>query len=294
VSSIVKDYGRLEDKKALLDPNLAAVFVQMLFDSGVQSGDTVAVAISGSLPGANLALFSALEELDIRAVIISSLISSMWGASDPDFTWLDMEQICFREGIFKNHSAAATLGGGSDKGKGITKKGRKLLRDSAKRNEILLIEEKTLSGNIAKRVEFFEEFLSLQDYSLFINIGSGAASTGDNPLKPENGITKKIPVELITKQKIKGLIAQFSESGVPIINLMLPRAQRLESFGQYELDTDGAFQIGEGNIYRRYDTKKAWISLILLSGIIAYLGYNGRRKLELAIVEGHRICKDEN
>ncbi|MBL7052270.1 MAG: poly-gamma-glutamate system protein [Candidatus Marinimicrobia bacterium] len=292
-SAIIKDFGRLEDKKALLDPNLAAVFVQMLFDAGVQSGETVAVAVSGSLPGANLALYAALEELNISAVIISSLISSMWGAGYPDFTWLDMEQVCFREEIFKNRSVAATLGGGSDKGKGITKKGRKQLRTAAKRSKIMLIEEKTLSGNITKRLEKFEEFSPLQDYPLFINIGSGAASTGDDPLKLENGITKKIPIERITKQKIKGVIARFSESGVPIVNLMLPKAKRLESFGKYEFDTETAFKIGEGNIYRRYDTKKAWISLILLSGIIAYLGYNGRRKLELAIVEGHRIRKDD-
>ena len=36
----------------------------------------------------------------VFAILISSIGSSRWGATDPDFTWLDMEEILFNNGLY--------------------------------------------------------------------------------------------------------------------------------------------------------------------------------------------------
>ena len=58
----VTNTGSLEAKRTTLNPNWAAVVVQLLFDAGVERGGTIAIGVSGSFPALNLAAFSAAFE----------------------------------------------------------------------------------------------------------------------------------------------------------------------------------------------------------------------------------------
>ena len=49
--------------------------------------------IVGSFPALNVSLLAACEQMQLRALPITSVGSSMWGANDPAFTWLDMEKL---------------------------------------------------------------------------------------------------------------------------------------------------------------------------------------------------------
>ena len=106
--------GNLEDKQATLKPNFAAFMVDKLISAGVQNGDTIAVCLTGSNPGANIALYSAINSLDIIPVIITSVSSSTWGATDPSFTWLDMETVLNKNDVFNYKTISASLGGKGD------------------------------------------------------------------------------------------------------------------------------------------------------------------------------------
>ncbi len=113
-SPITTDEGRIEDKITVLNPNFAAAVVDMLAQTGAASGDTVAVLLTGSMPGANLAVYAAVKALNLHPVVITSVGSSWWGANSPDFTWLDMETILEQASIFKFRSTAASIGGADD------------------------------------------------------------------------------------------------------------------------------------------------------------------------------------
>ena len=40
--------------------------------------------------------------------------ASMWGATEPEFTWIDIENILYNIDIFKHKSIAYSLGGRGD------------------------------------------------------------------------------------------------------------------------------------------------------------------------------------
>ena len=121
--------GSLEAKRTTLNPNWAAVVVELLSEAGVERGGTIAVGVSGSFPALNLAVFSAAEVLDLDAIAIASVGASSWGANLPTLTWLDMERVLADAGILRTRSIAASLGGTRDRAIGMPKLGRKRLRE---------------------------------------------------------------------------------------------------------------------------------------------------------------------
>src|SRR6056297_1665723 len=92
-SVIITDRGNLTSKLTSLNPNMAAVIVDYFKKADLQEGDKIAVSYTGSFPGMNLALFSAAKVMNLDLKVVSSVGASMFGATDPDFTWLDMERV---------------------------------------------------------------------------------------------------------------------------------------------------------------------------------------------------------
>jgi len=76
----------------------------MLMESELKKNDVVAVAFTGSLPGLNIAVLSALQTLNLKPLVITSVGASNWGANDPYFTWLDMERLLYDAEIFNYRS----------------------------------------------------------------------------------------------------------------------------------------------------------------------------------------------
>ena len=139
LSPITSGSGSLVSKQTSVNPNFAAVVVQWLKELRVKSGDVVAVGVSGSFPAMNVAVYSALHELGIEPIIISSTAASQWGANDPNFTWLDMEAVLRKNEVFPYKSVAASLGGVGDDAIGLTKRGRRMLERAIERNEMTLL-----------------------------------------------------------------------------------------------------------------------------------------------------------
>ncbi|HRU48270.1 MAG TPA: poly-gamma-glutamate system protein, partial [Candidatus Syntrophosphaera sp.] len=80
-TTITTDRGLLSDKQAALNPNLAAVFVEEFTKQGLKEGDYIAVGITGSNPGINLALYAAIKVMKLKPSIIVSLSSASYGAN---------------------------------------------------------------------------------------------------------------------------------------------------------------------------------------------------------------------
>ena len=69
-SLITTDEGDLDAKLTTLDPNFAAAMIELLSRAGLTTDDTVAVLLTGSMPGANMAVLIAAETLGINTVEI--------------------------------------------------------------------------------------------------------------------------------------------------------------------------------------------------------------------------------
>ena len=218
-TAITTDQGNLEAKLTTTNPNWAAVVVDMLKRAGVKRGDYVAVAWTGSMPAMNIAVLAAIETIGAVPVIISSIGASMWGANNPDFAWLDMENYLYEKGIFHYRSVAASIGGRGDRGANISPEGRELCRQIARRNGVPLIETSTLEESIQKRMEVYEKHIpSGKKYAAYINVGGGVASVGSahdvGGIHP--GLTKRLPRG---NYPIRGTMILFGLKGIPIIDI---------------------------------------------------------------------------
>ena len=98
-SLITTDEGDLDSKLTTLDPNFSAAIVDLMVQLNLVAKDTVAILMTGSMPGANIAVLTACKALGLHPISITSVGASQWGANQVDFTWLDMESILFKNDL---------------------------------------------------------------------------------------------------------------------------------------------------------------------------------------------------
>lgn len=218
VTSITTSRGLLSQKLTSLNPNLAAVFIEYLKKMNLDKGDYVAVGFTGANPGANLALYAALETMELNPVIIVSLGSAGFGANRLDFTWLDMEAVLYQEGLINFQSHYASLGGSNDNGRGLSKEGRNSLIAAIKRNNCTLINSGSLTKNIDLRMDYYQDELpESSSYQAFINLGGAKANVGEfiNAKLIKDGINRNLADFNFDR---KGCIAYFAMDNIPILH----------------------------------------------------------------------------
>ncbi len=280
---VTTDIGVLSAKLASLNIDFAAAYVDMFYRAGVSKGDLIAVAQTGSFPALNISLYAAMKALELQPVIISSVGSSSWGSTNPDFTWLDMESYLIERGIFHFQSTAVSLGGGGDRGRGLSPQGRKLLIKAVERNiepqnsenSIEFIHKKNLRESIDRRLEIFMQLERdrKKPLKMFINIGGGIASLGST----QNGrlIRPGLSRDLTKAEfPVEGVITRMAERGAPIIH-MLSIKRIAEKYGINPTPyTDENATIGLGPLYYR-EQYSIWVTVLatifLLTIIIVLL-----------------------
>ena len=179
-SDITTSAGILSNKITALNPNFAAVYVDMLRQAGVSRGDWVAVGLTGAEPGVNLALYCAMQTLGVNPVIVTAVGAAEFGANRDDFTWLDMERVLRQQQLIDFSSEMASIGGFRDMGDDLDSLGVAKLTEAMQRNNVPLIRGQFLSDNVRMRQDTYIENLPQgQQYKLFINVGAGAANVGD-------------------------------------------------------------------------------------------------------------------
>lgn len=217
-TEITSDRGFIAPKILATNPNAAAAFVDMLAQAGVKAGDRVAIGLTGSIPGWNIAMLAACRAMRVMPVVITSVGASDWGANRPYLTWLDMERVLRDRNILPYVSVAASLGGGGDRGRGLSLKGRRLLREAIARNGVAFLETKTLENGVAERMKIYEQHSGDKGYAVYVNIGGGVASLGGryNNELIRSGYSRRLSP---ANYPVNAVINRMSHQGVPVINL---------------------------------------------------------------------------
>ncbi|MDP2208894.1 MAG: poly-gamma-glutamate system protein [Bacteroidota bacterium] len=270
-TQITSDRGIVTSKILSTNPNYAAAFVDMLIKAKVKKRSIVAVGMTGSFPGWNISFLAACKVMELKPIVISSVGASDWGANIPTLTWLDMESVLKQKGIFPFTSSAASIGGGSDNGRGLSPEGRDLIKEAIKRNNVHLISEPSLEGNIDKRMELYTKLTKNQSIACYINIGGGVASVGgsQNTRLIPPGVTQHLAV---MNFPVRAVINRMAEQGLPVINLLEVEKIALKYNFPTEVGNEPP-KLGEGPLFfkDRYSVSGTIMLTIFLAFVVFVL-----------------------
>ncbi len=276
-SPITTTTGDLLAKQMTVNPNWAALVVELLREAGVRKGDYVAIHMTGSFPALNTAILMAVEAYGAVPVWVSSAGSSSWGANVPDFTWPDMERTLRERGLIKGGSLLMSLGGNNDVGAGLPEEGRRMLQDAIRRNGYRLLKVLPLQRSVDTKYSELKEAAKGR-IRAFINVGGGVASLGSHEvgelLKPGINWPRTYTDLSLSDYPVEGLVAKFLKEGVPVIHLLHIRSLA-KRYG-LPLVVAAMPEVGEGRLFfeERY---VLWVQALLLVGYLAvvFLVVNG-------------------
>ncbi|SVB55517.1 uncharacterized protein METZ01_LOCUS208371, partial [marine metagenome] len=222
-SLITTDEGDLDAKLTTLDPNFAAVIVDLMVQIDLNENDTIAVLLTGSMPGANIAVLTACKALGVYPVGITSIGASQWGANQVDFTWLDMESILYDKNLIPSRSIAASIGGRNDMGRLLSPAGRKIIMDNIVTHNLPLIRNNKLAENVQDRMDRFSAIRPIEQYAAFINVGGGVASLGTSfnlKLLPPGVVVRTDVTDISRPGGIEGALPKFAKENVLILHIL--------------------------------------------------------------------------
>lgn len=280
MSEVTSNTGNLLAKQTTLNPNWAAVAVQLLREAGVQEGDTVAVGISGSFPAMNVALYAALITLRVEPIVISSVSASQWGANHPKFLWLDMERALFDKKVFPIRSVATSLGGAEDRAAGLSEEGVARLQRAIARSKLRFIEPANYAESVVERMAIYHDAAGEKPIRAYINVGGGTSSVGTRRSKFafQPGINTRTPPRAAL---IDSVMARFLDEKIPVIHFL--QVNRMAQRYGLPLSPPLRPPIGSGQIFlqRRYNPALALGALALVIGSLFLFMRSGRGRMAL-------------
>lgn len=265
LTAVTSNTGYLDAKQASINPNFAAVIVQLLKHARLQKGDTVAIGLSGSFPALNIATYAAVAVLELRPIVVTSVAASEWGANEPDFMWPDMEHLLFTKHVFGFRSVAASLGGIDDRGFGMTKEGRDQLRVAIERNGLRRIDSKSVPDAIELRMQIYEQEAGARPIKAYVNVGGGSASVGTYVGKKQfpPGINTEVPQ---AETLMDSVMLRFLSRNIPVIHVTQIKKLARDN-GLVEKPVI-APRVGEGTVY----VKAEYNRYLALAGLLAIAG----------------------
>jgi poly-gamma-glutamate system protein len=282
-SLITTDEGDLDAKLTTLDPNFSAALVELYYRAGLKSGDTVAVLLTGSMPGGNIAALTACKTMGITPVTITSVGASQWGANHEDFTWLDMENILFQKSIISNRSIAASIGGRNDLGRLLSPKGRDLIRKNIADHELPIIHYNRLKNNIQERLKQFSSILPIKSYDAFINVGGGVASLGtsfNHKLLPPGVILRNHITDITRPGGIEGVLSHFAKQNVPVVHIL--NIKSLTESLNLPFAPIPIPDIGSGKLYANetYNLIITFLAFMVVAGAVVGVGFHSKKRIK--------------
>jgi poly-gamma-glutamate system protein len=217
MSPLVTTSGYLPAKRLSADPAMAGLVLDLFREAGVRPGDVIAAGFSGSLPGLNIAVLAAAHVLAGVPIVIASVGSSQWGATDPNWTWLDMESALAARGIFAVRSVAAAKGGGVRHGF-LLEEGSAAAEAAIRRNRLPEIAETTLTEQVSRHRETYRRAAGDRPIAVFVNVGGSTVNVGScerRAIPP--GIVRRLPP---CPGEQQGLLHRFSAERIPVIHLL--------------------------------------------------------------------------
>jgi len=282
-SLITTDEGDLDAKLTTLDPNFSAAIVDLMYQVSLKENDTVAILMTGSMPGANIGVLTACQSLGVHPVTITSIGASQWGANQVDFTWLDMESILYENDLIPARSIAASIGGRNDMGRLLSPSGRRIIMDNIASHSLPLIKTGKLADNISERMATFRSMLPAMNYKAVINVGGGVASLGTSfnlKLLPPGVVNRKDVTDIGRPGGIEGVFAKLVKLNIPGLHILNIRPL-IEQFNM-PFAPIPIPEIGAGSLYavERYNLLVAGICLLIVGGSVFSVGLQSKRKIK--------------
>ena len=221
-SPLTTSQGHLPDKQAAARPAMADAVAEYLRRAGVEEGDWVAVNASASFPGFILASLCAVESMRANAQVVFSYGASMYGGTDPEFTFPVMLDLLNREGLLSTRLRAVAPGGAGDR------MGETLLENPHPTVDLLLasrseerIDATSVDEAIRLRLTIFGD--APRAVQCFISCGGPVVALGKTEVVlelPHGLITRFEP---IPKDPERGLLFDFLDRGTPVLHLLFVR-----------------------------------------------------------------------
>ena len=292
----------LKSKIITTHPNFAAFMVLLFEEIGLQNGDSIVVSMTGSLPGANIALLSACNSMGLKPMIFSSIGSSSWGANKENLTWVHIEDHLYKNELIDFESIAISIGGENDLGDNISDEGieiiESVIQKSIKNNKKIFINEEYLDESIKEKIKLLG---NIEKYKAFVNIGGGASSLGQGIDKKfiKGGIISPLLKNEIQEiyydtekgnkyhDKFKESMAYgFLDNDIPFINIK-NIGLLVSEYGMTYLKDRDLNKINKGLLFyeiERFNIKSIWFALIasilvsIIVGIYSHLQIKERMK----------------
>lgn len=218
-SPLTTSLGRLSDKRASSRPAMADVVAAYLRRAGVKKGDWISVNASGSFPGFSLATLCAAESLGVNTQVVFSYGSSMYGGTDPGFTFPVILDLLNRAGLLSARLRAIAPGGARDRmAETLLESPFPTVTDLMSARPEERIEETTLEDAIARRLRIFAETPS--PVACFVSCGGPGVSLGrtESVLKLPHGLVAT--ARDIPEGADRGLLFEFLARGVSVVHLL--------------------------------------------------------------------------
>lgn len=246
--------GDLKAKQTTINPNWASAFIEMFREAHLKKGDLVAAGMSGSFPALNISFLIAAKAYGLKAIIVSSLASSSFGANIPGLSWLEMEGLLYRAGLIHYRSKAVSIGARGDRGLNLPREGILTAHKIMAKEGIPQLNGKTKSELIQERLNLFQN-PSSGPVKAYINIGGGVASVGTAKVKKSfrPGVTVQDSSEYSVnrahseKDSDHGVMTYFKSEGIPIINMV--NIERLAKKYHLPIAPRHKPEIGKGALY---------------------------------------------
>jgi len=269
-SPLTSTSGDLESKQATINPNWAAVVIRLLVEAGVEPGDRVAVAVSGSFPALNLAVYAALESMGIEATTIVSGSASQWGANIPGFGWLDITRELRDAQLIDIKAAAVTLGGIEDRGIGLDDRAIDLIRRTAEQAGVELLVPGSYEEAVIERIRVYNQSGSGKPVKALINVGGGTATTGPNRIDHyfSGGLSRTAPAAAFRMPSVMG---HYLQQEIPVINFSGIR--NLATQYRMPYPPERMESIGSGGVYQAQSYRRwlAALMIVMLLGLTALI-----------------------
>ncbi len=224
--------GQKEAKQTAAQSGWCRVVACLLDSLRIGPRDTVAVTMTGSFPGLNLAVLLTLEAGGIPYRCVASLGASTYGANDSTFNWPSVEGWLRQRGLLRQGSRVVTPGGSGDRLGGLP------LETQRAAEAVLRTTPASLHpSNLPQAVELRREALGPREHlALLINVGGGHPVMGGNdygrtvpggllgdsdtlPEDPDGPGESGVPAGE-GEAGTKGVLQLFHEEGLPVLHFI--------------------------------------------------------------------------
>ena len=254
--------GNLSAKRTSTNPAFAALMVKYFKEITLKKGDTVAIGSSGSFPSLAIATLCAVKVLDLEPILIYSIGSSEYGATLPEYTFVQMLEDLNKKNLLLYQLSAISMGGFLDQAEGMFyPDSKETIYQIAYDSGVYFINIENVEENIKKRMAVYSEEAQGEPIKAFINIGGATPNYGNTPasITYPNGLVVKGPK--IPDHPERGLIFEYQNLGIPVIHLLNIRDLAVKN--GLPIDPVPLPEIGEGNVYSQISYQKSVIVLVL-------------------------------